>query len=48
MQIEYALNAVKNGQPSVGLRGKVFGCLLWANFKVKQLLLFFIRYAVLK
>lgn len=22
MQIEYALNAVKNGQPSVGLRGK--------------------------
>lgn len=23
MQIEYALNAVKNGQPSVGLRGLV-------------------------
>ncbi|VDN85456.1 unnamed protein product [Brugia pahangi] len=23
MQIEYALNAVKNGQPSVGLRGLI-------------------------
>lgn len=28
MQIEYAINAVKNGQPSVGLRGMFCVCKL--------------------